>query len=150
MPEAAETADSGEFQAFLDAVADAIGARDFEAFSRLVALPLVMITAKGTEVVSGADDLREAFEGYLAAVAGHGVTDHVRLLLSTTRVSPTLASFTYRTQLLRDGARAVEPFHTAVTLRRDDGVWRATSFMLSFTPERWRFRLPGPAGDAPA
>ena len=146
MPDGPE---ADEFQAYLDAVADAIRARDFEAFRGLMALPVVVITAEGTEVVAGTDDLRAGFDGYLAALDGHGVTDYVRVLVSATRVSPTLASCTYVSHLLRNGARVVEPFPTSVMLRHDGG-WRGTSFMLSVTHDHWRFRLPGIGGDASA
>lgn len=138
-----EASETDEFQAFLDGMVDSIRARDFEAFREHIALPVTMINAHGTQVIAGTDDLRAGFEGYVAALDGHGVTDYVRVVTSITRVSPILASCTYMTHLLRNSVRVVEPYPSAVMLRRDDGVWRATSFMVSLTHDRWRFRLPG-------
>ena len=138
-----------EFQHYLDEIVDAIRARDFEAFRAHIALPVTVITAEGTQIIAGSDELRDGFEGYIAALDGHGVTDYVRVVLSATAISPTLASCTYMTHLLRNGARVVEPFPSTVLLRRDDGTWRAISFMVSLTHERWRFRLPG-TEEAPA
>ena len=132
-----------EFQAFLDSIANAIRAGDFGAFERHVALPGVMISAQGTRLITERDDLRAGFEGYVAAVRGHGVTDYVRIASSFTRVGPGLATGVYETHMLRNGTRVVEPYSTAVMLRRDDGAWRATAFLLALTHDRWRFRLPG-------
>ncbi len=132
-----------DFQGFLDAIVDAVRVRDFEAFEPRYALPVTVIAAQGTYLIEDRGDLLGAFDGYIAALDGHGVTDYVRVSTSLTRIAPTLAAGTYETHLLRNGTRVAEPFASAVLLRHDDGEWRATTFMVALTQERWRFRLPG-------
>ena len=137
-----------EDQAFLDAIVDGSRARDFEAFERHMALPLTVILPGGTLTVADAADLRAGFEGDLAALDGHGVTDYVRVATSMTWVGPSLAAGAYDTHLLRNGQRVVEPFASVAMLRREDEAWRLASVMHAMAHDRWRFRLPGSGDDA--
>ena len=131
-----------ELDRFLVALAQACGARDFDAFAALVALPLTIITGGGTEMIGDAAHLREGFKAYLAALDAAGVTEVARAGTSATAVAPRLLACTYEARMTRADASPGEPQVCAVHLRRGDGGWQATSFTSSIMLGRGRFAIP--------
>lgn len=136
-------------QRFLDAVTEAIRARDFDAVRGRVALPLAVTSFEGPAVVATEAALRRHFEVYCDNLDRLGIDGARRVVTSFCEIGPGLAACGYEATLLRGARAALPPFASTVTLRLLDGRWRVVSLMSEAPAARAWFRDPCPEA-APA
>ena len=130
-----------ELQSYLDQTVDSFIENDPETFIGLLDLPFTVISTQGTQVATSQEELRIAHQAYVSTIRAHGVTDLIRLAQQTISVEPDLVVGVYETHVLRNGHRLVDPYRSAIMLRRKGEMWIATSVMNSSAHTDWVLRI---------
>lgn len=128
-------------QEFMDRVIEAIRASDVTAYLSMIALPYQVITASGTRTFVRETDMADHFHLFCTGLRDLGFSDLRHHVFDTVMLGETLATGTYETQLFRHDEGFVAPYRSAITLRREAGVWRAVSTAHTIGHADWMERL---------
>jgi len=128
------------FQKHLDDVSATLMAGDFDAYMKLITVPLVVMTEKETVLVKDIEDFRTGFDSYAGMLRTELATDLIRLASAVTEYGPNLITGRYETHILRAGQRIYGPHQAAMTLRREHGSWKASGLVNPAFEERWPFK----------
>lgn len=131
-------------QTYLDEVSAAVMRGDWPAYRDSVALPFQLVTHTASLQIATEEDLRQGFETFSEALRIRRVTDYVRLVEGAERLDDALVTGRYITHLMAGTVRVMPPFRSQITLRLDDGRWRAASITNALANSRWPILLPDP------
>ncbi|MEJ6395468.1 hypothetical protein V8J82_19565 [Gymnodinialimonas sp. 2305UL16-5] len=129
--------DRDVFQDWLDRVGAAVMAGDYPTYAAAVCLPFTLITETTTTNVEDDETLHAGFAGYRQMLEDNGITHMVRLSSGVTPLGAGLIVGNYTTHLLANSRPVMQPFVSSMTLRQQDGVWRATSIVNSLSSMAW-------------
>ncbi|MDO8885276.1 hypothetical protein [Pseudotabrizicola sp.] len=129
-------------QTYLDEIAAAVMAGDFVAYRVGVVLPFHLVTHTANMTISTEDDLRVGFETFCGMLKSQRVTDYIRLVESAQDIDSSLITGRYVSHLISGGMRVIDPFHSQITLRHDEGRWRAASITNALANSRWPVLMP--------
>lgn len=142
--------DTEIFQDWLDRVGDAVVAGDFETYAAAVALPFTLITEASTISVPDESALRAGFDTYRVMLDAQRVTHMVRTASDVCAMGPGLILGNYTTHLMSNALPVVPPFISAMTLRDENGVWKASMIVNSTSNAKWPIDLPRSEGGSHA
>ena len=137
------------FQTWLDAASAAFITDRFDDYRQLVTLPLEMTSDHSTVVMSTDDMLRQVFDQYLDLMRSQHATDLIRTARDARFDAEDTVVGTYRTDILRQGQRIMDPFLSSLMLRRSAGVWRATHLTSGLPQAHWRKTMQTKGATAP-
>lgn len=133
---------SETLQTWLDTVAEAVIRGDYETYRAHVCLPFHLITHTTSMRIDRDDALRSGFDAFVQMLQSQRVTDYVRLAAGAEQLDDVLITGRYVSHLLvAGGVRLIPPFRSAITLRREDGVWRAASITNALANSRWPIHM---------
>ncbi|MEO0939146.1 MAG: hypothetical protein AAFY38_13420 [Pseudomonadota bacterium] len=124
-------------QEVMDRISSAFIENDLQRWLDCVELPFTLISRTGPERFETEADIRADFEAYQRDILENGITDIFRTALSTQAVGPDQMIGIYRTRILRGTEQAVPAWQAAVTLRKRQGTWRATSVLRAIGHQNW-------------
>lgn len=124
-------------QGYLDHMAKAVLSDDFETYERHVSLPFQLVTETASLVVHTLADLESGFDEFVEMLRAQRVTEYIRVAKSAMMSDNQMISGRYETHLLCEGKHVVPSFVSRISLRREDGVWRAVSIVNATRNERW-------------
>lgn len=127
----------GVFQDWLDRIGAAVIEGDYPTYANAVSLPFLLVTENATISVDDDTTLQEGFVSYRKMLSTQGVTHMVRLSSGTTDLGPDLIVGNYTTHLLINARPALPPFVSSMTLRCEDGIWKATTIVNSLAATQW-------------
>ena len=127
-----------DFQTWLDRMAKASLAGDFDQLGAAISLPLVVLWADGLSIIQDRDQLRRVFDNQAAMIAINRVTDLVLSARTLRMLTPLKVQGDFGVEMLSNGIRVMEPFVSSVTLRRDASGWRMTKQVSGLSP-RYRY-----------
>lgn len=136
-------------QTYLDDVADAVMADDFDTYQSRVCLPFYLITHTSTVVIDTEAKLRRAFDDFRETLRSQRVTQYIRLVESAAQLDHDLISARYVSHLMSGGNRILDPFRSEITLRLEGNLWRAASITNSLANSRWPLTVLRSAEDIP-
>lgn len=125
------------FQTILDRISAAYLSDDVEALINATALPFQLITRQGVETFRTEAEMRRDFDRYQQEFRAHGVTDLVREAKTAEIVDGDQMVGTFTTHILNRARHVVPPWDASMTLRRENGIWRATSIMRAIGHLNW-------------
>ncbi|RUS58699.1 hypothetical protein EGN72_17355 [Pseudorhodobacter sp. E13] len=128
-------------QTYLDHIAQAVMVNDWDTYRAGVVMPFHLVTHSANITVSTEADLRAGFDSFRQTLVVQRVTDFIRLVESAKQVDKDLISGSYTTHLLSGGHRLLDPYTSQITLRRQDGIWRAASITNALANSRWPLLL---------
>lgn len=129
-------------QEWLDTVSDAVMRGDFAGYRAHVCLPFHLITHTASLRIEDEAPLRQGFDLFVQMLQAQRVTDYVRLTAGAEQLDDVLITGRYVSHLLvAGGARLIPPFRSAITLRREDGIWRAASITNALANSRWPIHM---------
>lgn len=128
-------------QEWLDTVSDAVMRGDYAVYRAHVCLPFHLITHTASLRIEDDPPLRAGFDSFVQMLRSQRVTDYIRLASGAEQLDDVLITGRYVTHLLVGGTRLMPPFKSAITLRREDGVWRAASITNALANARWPIHL---------
>lgn len=132
---------SGILQTYLDVIATAVMTNDWDTYRLGVIMPFHLVTHVANITVSTEQDLRAGFDTFRQTLLVQRVTDYIRLVESAKRVDEDLITGGYTTHLLSGGHRLLDPYASQITLRRQEGAWRAASITNALANSRWPLLL---------
>ena len=130
-----------DLQGFLDSVGQAAFDGDLATYLSLTERPYSIITADRTRVLETEDEMAAHLHRFRAGVLSQRLTQIVFILRTINMISPTLATGTYVTHLMRNAERIVDPYTSLVILRHRDGAWRAVSTIQTIGHADWNSRI---------
>ena len=136
-------------QSYLDEVAKAVLAGDWETYRDGVTLPCAVVSHNESKVVETEEDLRAGYDSFRATLLGQKVTDYIRLVEDASFLDRDLISGSYLTHILAGGHRILAPFKSIMVLRLVGNRWRAASVTNGLANSRWpliRLELPETEG----
>jgi hypothetical protein len=128
-------------QDWLDIVTNAVMQGDYTAYRAHICLPFHLITHSASLRIDDDAPLRQGFDSFLQMLRSQRVTDYIRLASGAEQLDDVLITGRYVSHLLVNGTRLLPPFKSAITLRREDGVWRAASITNALANSRWPIHL---------
>lgn len=135
-------------QDYLDEIAAAVMAGDYQTYRDGMTLPFHLITHTTNMVVATEDAARDGFEQFRGLLLSQRVTDYIRLVDSAQQLDAGLISARYVTHLIAGSQRIIEPFHSSITLRVTGNRWCAASITNALANSRWPLAvLRGPEPD---
>lgn len=132
---------SSILQTYLDQIARAVMTDDWETYRAGVVMPFHLVTHTANITVSTEADLRAGFYTFRQTLEMQRVTDYIRLVESAKQVDEDLITGSYTTHLLSGGHRLLDPYTSQITLRRQEGIWRAASITNALANSRWPLLL---------
>ncbi|MEY1556497.1 hypothetical protein AB3Y40_12770 [Yoonia sp. R2331] len=111
----------------LHITAQALMARDFEAFADCFNLPQQMTTANSRIIVRNRDDLEQTFHSLCDHFESKGVTRLYRECVAALFQGPDRVEATHVSYVLKDGEDVVPPYPVFSVLERINGRWVITS-----------------------
>lgn len=124
-------------QELMERISNAFIQNDVQQWLDCVELPFTLISRTGPERFETEADIRADFDAYQRDITENGITDIFRTALSTQAVGPDQMIGIYRTHILRGAEQAVPAWQAAITLRKRQGVWRATSVLRAIGHQNW-------------
>lgn len=131
-------------QDYLDRVAAAVLAHDWPTYRASVCLPFQLVTHDASVTMTEEAQLRAALDSFVATLQAQRATDYIRLVEDAMQIDETLLTGTYITHLFAGTVRLVDPFRSMITLRFEDGAWRAASITNALATSRWPLLLVRP------
>lgn len=129
-------------QTWLDTVSDAVMQGDFDTYRAHVCLPFHLITHTTSMRIENEDALRGGFDLFVQMLRSQRVTDYVRLAAGAEQLDDVLITGRYVSHLIVSGGlRLIPPFRSAITLRLEDGMWRAASITNALANSRWPIHM---------
>lgn len=128
-------------QDWLDEMSAAVTSGNFDTYRAHVCLPFHLITHSASLRIADEQPLRQGFESFVHMLRSQRVTDYIRLASGAEQLDDVLITGRYITHLLVGGTRLIPPFRSAITLRNEDGVWRAASITNALANARWPIHL---------
>ena len=129
-------------QLFLDEVAGAVMRSDYAAYRERVTVPFQLITHTANLHIDNDADLRQGFETFAQTLRVQRITDYIRLVEGAEEMDDVLITGRYVTHMMAGGHRVIPPFRSQITLRHEDGRWRAASITNALANSRWPLLLP--------
>lgn len=132
-------------QSYLDEIAAAVMAKDWETYRDGIALPCAVISHDESKIVATEDELRAGFDSFVDTLRSQRVTDYVRLVEQAAMLDADLISGSYISHIIAGGQRIVAPYRSIMTLRLVGNRWRAASVTNGLANSRWplmRLQLP--------
>jgi hypothetical protein len=129
-------------QHYLDSIAGAVLRRDWPADRAGVTLPFQLVTHTTSLHIATEDDLRLGFDTFARTLHIQRITDYVRLVEGAERLDEVLIIGRYITHLMAGAHRVLPPFRSHITLRLEDGRWRAASITNALANSRWPVEVP--------
>ena len=136
-------------QAYLDTVATAVMAGDWETYADHMCLPFFLVTHAANFEVNNAAKLQQGFDDFRQTLQIQQITDYIRLVDSAAQLDADLISGRYVSHLLSRGHRVIDPFYSEITLRLEGNQWRAASITNALANSRWPLSLPRHADTLP-
>ncbi|WP_146586723.1 hypothetical protein [Puniceibacterium confluentis] len=140
-------------QSWLDSVGDLLMQNDFEAYLDNLHLPIGIKTRGGGDWLIGDEDmLRDGFDAWVSMMHDQRATHLIRRVCDTETVANGDLWGLYTTNILKNAKPVVEPFQSAVCLRRFENGWKAVGLISGLINTQWPFALPrvAPAQDSAA
>lgn len=134
-------------QDFIDVMATATLAGDWDTYSAHVSLPFELITASARMIVSSDEDLRQGFDQFHEMLKSQRVTEYIRLVDTARQDTPLIVTGSYTSHFMAGSHRILPPMHSQITLRLDGNLWRALSITTEMTNARWPILVPRLAQD---
>ncbi len=131
-------------QDYLDKVSACVMTQNWDGYRPSVSLPLHLITATSSMTVTTEAELRLHFDTFAQTLKAQHVTDFIRLAELATEMTETLISCRFVTHLMSNGHRLIPPYRSQMTLRFEDGSWRAASITNSLANSTWPMLMPNP------
>lgn len=128
---------SAILQSYLDDVAAALLADEWGAYRRRICLPCAVISHDETKLVTTEEGLRLGYEIFRDIFRSQHVTDYIRLADQAFRLDVDLISGSYVSHVIAGGHRVIAPYRSVLTLRLEEGVWRAASVTNGLANSRW-------------
>lgn len=129
-------------QNWLDDVADAFFAEDFDAYANAVKLPLMVKTDGGTMIVETEESLREGFDAWVKMMKAQKVTHMIRTVKEAAWLTDGVISGLYETDVLSDANRVLPKFISLMELHNVDGHWRASTVVNGMKNIQWPITSP--------
>lgn len=136
-----------DFLSLLDDISDCFIRANFELWRSRVSLPLSIITKQGPETLSDEAELRDNFLEYLKAAEIIGLDLVLRSPISLEDCQDGSFIATYRTDLLKDGQRQIDPYTSSALIVFEDGTWRIRSILNARGHHDWTGRYPQTKGN---
>ncbi|MGQ0567720.1 MAG: hypothetical protein ACT4OK_22010 [Gemmobacter sp.] len=137
-------------QIYLDEVAAAVMRQDYAAYRERVALPFQLVTHTASLHIDTDAVLRQGFDTFAQSLQMQKITDFLRLVEGAEQMDEALITGRYVTHMMAGAHRVIPPFRSQITLRHEDGRWRAASITNALANSRWPLILPIVAQDADA
>ncbi|WP_223422351.1 nuclear transport factor 2 family protein [Tateyamaria pelophila] len=137
------------FQTILDRISAAFLSGDADAWLNACSLPFQLVSRHGVETFTTRDEMRRDFEAYQREFKTHGVTDIIREAKTAELIDDDHMVGTYRTHIMNRGNHVVPPWEASLTLRREDGIWRATTVMRAIGHLNWSAQTRAAIEDIP-
>ncbi len=129
-------------QLYLDEVGAAVMKHDYPAYRARMCLPFQLVTHVANINVTTEDELRQGFDVFADSLRIQKVTDYLRLVEGAEMLDDVLLTGRYITHLLAGSHRVIPPFRSHITLRLEDGHWRAASITNALANSRWPILVP--------
>ena len=129
-------------QIYLDEVAGAVLRQDYAAYREHVALPFQVVTHTASLQIDNDRNLRQRFDSYAQALRVQRITDWLRLVEGAEELDEALITGRYVTHMMAGAHRVMPPFRSQITLRREDGRWRAASITNAHATSRRSLIVP--------
>jgi hypothetical protein len=141
--------ESDILQDYLDRIATAVLTGDWATYEAGVVLPFHLVTHAANITVATQDDLRAGFDAFHQTLQIQRVTDFIRLVETAKLLDKDLISGRYVTHLMAGSHRIIPPYTSQITLRRQDGIWRAASITNALANSRWPLLMPSVVATSP-
>lgn len=129
-------------QIYLDEVAGAVMRQDYAAYRDRVALPFHLVTHTASLHIDSEQALRQGFDTFAQTLRVQRITDYLRLVEGAEELDEVLLTGRYVTHMMAGAHRVIPPFRSQITLRLEDGRWRAASITNALANSRWPLLLP--------
>jgi hypothetical protein len=129
-------------QIYLDEVAGSVLRRDFATYRDRIALPFQLVTHAASLHITDEATLRQGFDTFAQAVQVQRITDYLRLVEGAEELDEALITGRYVTHMMAGAHRVFPPFRSQITLRHEDGRWRAASITNALANSRWPLIVP--------
>lgn len=126
------------FQTFLDRISAALVAGDAEGWLGSMFLPCHLVTRDGVETFDTPEQVYADFERYRQDIKTCGITHILREAKTAEIIGGDQMVGTYTTHLLRGSKHVVPPWDGSMTLRCENGLWRATTVMRAVGHLNWQ------------
>ena len=124
-------------QLYLDEVAATVMRRDFAGYRTYIALPFQLVTHAASMHIADEDALQRGFDTFALTLRAQRITDYVRLVEGAEELDEALITGRYVTHMMAGAHRVIPPFRSQITLRLEDGRWRAASITNALANARW-------------
>lgn len=118
-----ETPESNIVRQFLDQVAEALMADDFDGYARLIDLPFVITTQNERFVRTDRTELKHGFEMWRRTLDVNRITHFIQRVQSVESFADNTIIAVYDTDLLCGSLRPLPSFTNWIFLRRKDDQW---------------------------
>ncbi len=129
-------------QIYLDEVAGAVLRQDYAAYRDRVALPFQLVTHSASLHIDTEKTLRQGFDTFAQTLQVQRITDYLRLVEGAEELDEVLISGRYVTHMMAGAHRVIPPFRSQITLRLEEGRWRAVSITNALANSRWPMLMP--------
>ena len=129
-------------QLYLDEVAGAVMRQDFAAYRDCVSLPFQLVTHAASLHIDNEQQLRQGFDTFAQTLRVQRITDYLRMVEGAEELDEVLITGRYVTHMMAGAHRVIPPFRSQITLRHENGCWRAASITNSLANSRWPLILP--------
>lgn len=129
-------------QRYLDEIAGAVMRRDWPAYRAGVSLPFQLVTHSASLHIDTEEELRLGFDTFADTLRIQRITDYLRLVESAEQLDEALITGRYITHMMAGAYRVIPPFRSQITLRMEDGRWRAASITNALANSRWPIVVP--------
>lgn len=139
-------------QEWLDRLAMAFFANDYDAYAGAVSLPFTVRTEGGVMVVRNNADLRRGFDAWVGAMKSQSITRMERTAIEANWLGQDGLKGMYETRLWSDKTEVVPAFRSLIELLRHDGLMQARTVVNDMKNITWPITLPlvAPKRDKPA
>lgn len=116
--------------------------QDFASYRERVALPFQLVTHAASLHIADEDTLRQGFETFAQTLRVQRITDYLRLVEGAEELDEALITGRYVTHMMAGAHRVMPPFRSQITLRHENGRWRAASITNALANARWPLIVP--------
>ena len=124
-------------QLYLDEVAACVMRRDFAGYRTYITLPFQLVTHAASMHIADEVELQRGFDTFALTLQAQRITDYVRLVEGAEELDEALITGRYVTHMMAGAHRVIPPFRSQITLRFEDGRWRAASITNALANARW-------------
>ncbi|KHQ50460.1 MULTISPECIES: hypothetical protein [Mameliella] len=136
-----------DFAEFIDDISAPFMSGQIARWRARIRLPFSMVTGAGPVTLKSDGDIVRNFRLYLEAVKAMGLNFVHREPLGVEHCEDGTVLATYRTHLMRNGTRMVDPYTSTALLHPDPEGWRMSAILNARGHHDWTGRPPKDTGE---